>query len=222
MKLRKLVGLVLTLVMLVSMSSFEVVAAAAATPYSYEYEDGTIVEYYIDEDGNPYNTVGGEKYYVPIPLPQFMVTDSETLALIAPYLPPNPGISTRAVPSYDYDLTLGTYYSGTVSLANEEVIITPIFRVLNPKYDAIKFSTYDQTPFFGDHSIHLIFSLYNQITDEWQLQMIQNVDPSASQMFYPSMHTHVRCFFNRAYDLTSCTYSVGFDVGYPIYSAVTP
>lgn len=42
--------------------------------YTYTYSDGTVVEYYMDEDGHPYNYKDGEKIFISLPLDQFVVT----------------------------------------------------------------------------------------------------------------------------------------------------
>lgn len=47
--------------------------------YTYVYEDGTVVEYYMDEDGHPYNYKDGKKTFISLPLEQFIIKDQDTV-----------------------------------------------------------------------------------------------------------------------------------------------
>ncbi len=47
--------------------------------YTYVFDDGTVVEYYIDEDGHPYNYKNGKKVYKSLPLEQFIIKDQDSV-----------------------------------------------------------------------------------------------------------------------------------------------
>ena len=49
------------------------------TTYEFVFEDGTKIQYYLDEIGNPYRIINGEKVYIALALDHLAVTDSEII-----------------------------------------------------------------------------------------------------------------------------------------------
>lgn len=135
--------------------------------YTYTLEDGTIINYYLDEDGLPYIIEDGEKIYIGLPLPQFEVTDEKVLNdLNAEIQNINNDMVARAAPTNYFELTVDSdfptqsiAYSNRYSFANHTINYTPVFK-MNGNHNKIRFRTDNvEKPLFGSKKVSFIIQV---------------------------------------------------------------
>ena len=142
--------------------------------YSYTLEDGTVINYYLDEDGLPYIIEDGEKIYIGLPLPQFEVTDEKVLNdLNAEIQNINNDMVARAAPTNYFDLTVSSIpsksraFSQGYSFANHTTHVTPVFK-MNGNHKTIRFRTDDlEKPLLGSKKVSFIIQIYSTTEDTW-------------------------------------------------------
>ena len=143
--------------------------------YTYTLEDGTIINYYLDEDGLPYIIENGEEIYIFLPLPQFKITDEEVLSeLNAEIQNINNDLMVRAVPTNYFELTVDSdvptksiAYSKRYSFANHTTHVMPIFK-MNGHHAKIRFRTDDlEKPLLGSRKVSFVVQLYSVAEDDW-------------------------------------------------------
>lgn len=106
------ISLTFLLMMTFLLNSVALSGGTGGEQYTYTCSNGTIVQYYLDDNGNPYSYVNGERQYMLLPLEHLRVTDRERINELNSQIGNDiqDGITTYSnAPSSWYDM------SGTVS-----------------------------------------------------------------------------------------------------------
>lgn len=211
MKTKRFIALILALVMMVSMGVF---ATANDAPFEFTFEDGRVVEYFLDENMHPYNIIDGEKLHLAIPLPHMLVTDEKLLTVLNEVLPDDPtslgvtfpGISPFSLPFSPLHLTLNIPYSQNAMLANDNIVTTPVF-TWSGSPRSIRFSTSNISPLFSNRDLYIIYSVYYEQSGTWHSTMFSN--HASLNVVVASVDKYAQYTFIRANgSMNSCTYSV--------------
>lgn len=130
----------LSLMILFSIGSFASVAQDGQK-HEYVYPDGSVVYYYLDKNGNPYNYVNGKIMYMALALSHLMVTDPEKIVELNNAVGSNStdtGVSIMVIPSNPINLTSSPYsYSKNIVFGTAQAISTPALHFC-PSHNAIR------------------------------------------------------------------------------------
>ncbi|HZK21732.1 MAG TPA: hypothetical protein VFC76_05585 [Oscillospiraceae bacterium] len=152
----------LTLMVLFSISSFAGVAKVS-TRYEYQHPNGSVVYYYLDKNGNPYNYVNGKIMYTALALDHLKVTDPEKIAELNTAIGKantDTGISTRAIPTNPVNLTVSPYsYSKNIVFGTAQSISTQALHFYS-KHNAIRVKSTDLVKKHWYSSTTISFTYY--------------------------------------------------------------
>lgn len=103
--------------------------------FTYTFPDGTVVEYYMDEGGHPYNYRDGEKVFVNLPLEQFVVTDKTIIDEVKRVALQSQNSNFRSEPTTYEDISniqgnlQSPSYTRFVSFDNYQTFTTPWIKI---------------------------------------------------------------------------------------------
>jgi hypothetical protein len=193
------VTLMLTLVMLLSTSVFaseenwQGQSSSNATVLETIDVDGTIYEYYLDSDGNPYNYFNGKKIYMALPLEHLKVTDPDMLAYLSPVTESIRAAEANSVgkgssilsappyPYYDLDSTGpgnidSHWYTIDISFLNGNNPVTEVLKY-NAQHRGIKIWTTNMDKgFLSGNKINVSRYYYDLYNDQWYNELHSAVD----------------------------------------------
>lgn len=163
---------ILILLFAVSPSAF---AASIGEEYTFVFEDGTQINYYLDSDGLPYVIRNGIKVYAAIPLEQFIITDENLLRELNAGLPSSqPGnISPMAVPTSYYDLTKNpktqesNHYKKYMNFKDTTTISTQNLKI-HTAHDYLYYRASNVKPLVGNKSVKVTVYLHMSPDDTWR------------------------------------------------------
>lgn len=143
--------------------------------YTYTLEDGTIINYYLDEDGLPYIIENGEEVYIGLPLPQFEIKDEKVLDELNMEIQNiNDDKVVRTTPTNYFELTVDSdlptqsiAYSNRYSFTNHTINYTPVFK-MNGNHKTIRFRTDNvEKPLLGSKKVSFIIQIYSTTEKKW-------------------------------------------------------
>lgn len=176
---------------------------------TFTMEDGLKVDYYLDEEGFPYNEIDGERVYMALPLSHLLITDKAALELYNINSPEDPAIG-NSLPTDYVDLSGGNNtYSQTASLPDDSAVYTKIFK-WNPNHVAAKFTTSDIRSTNGKR-ISLAYGCYLLSEGRWKHTLLKmGFDFSAGFKFlnFPNTQPYGQFYFNKHDNVYSFTYTV--------------
>ncbi len=154
----------------------------ADSMYEYVDIDGSVIEYYLDEEGNPYHYVNDEKIYLALPLEHLRVTDPEKIEELNQILADT---MSRAVPTSYVDLSTGAAtlasnkYTASVSFANATSFTTQVLK-FHSQHKTIRIETSDivKENIFAGKKVTIVYHYYDLIFDEWSEQKYTSKDCS--------------------------------------------
>lgn len=139
--------------------------------YTYKYDNGKTVKYYLDKHNMPFIVEKGECIYITLPLPHLAITDENILNELNAELF-NTNSATRAIPTNTYKLTDGTekksnVYKVSLSFATIDIYTTPIFE-FNSNHQAFRLKTTNiDKPFLASNLISYVFRYRSPYDDTW-------------------------------------------------------
>ncbi|MCM1101017.1 MAG: hypothetical protein NC398_06500 [Acetatifactor muris] len=135
--------------------------------------DGTVYEYYLDENLNPYTFVDGEMIYMALPLAHLEVTDEEKLEELNAALPTS-GVA-RGVPTDYQDISaygetrlVSVAYTASVDFTKHNPFETPVLKI-NRQHNIIRVRTSDleKESLVAGNAINLRVYFYDELEDKW-------------------------------------------------------
>lgn len=153
--------------------------------YQYVAYDGTVYNYFLDEEGSPYIIVNEEIVYILLPLEHLRVTDPEKLAELNETIL-NPEM-IRSEPSNYYDISNNNSttdidspkYSTDVNFNNITTFTTPVLKV-NRQHATIRFKTSNLAV---GQKVNFTVYYYDSVFDEWYSDSYTNKDCTSLRGF---------------------------------------
>lgn len=186
--MKKGISLLVAFIMccLYSVSCFAL-SAQNGTLYTYVFPNGVIVEYYVDDDGHPYNYDNGEKIFLSLPLEQFIVTDQKLIDEIKNSFSLDGNSVLRSEPASYYDISnvglslTSSQYTKSVSFANYQTFTTPWIKI-SPRHSVLHFRTDDiEKPLFGSNKVSYVLRFYYVDMDIVTQEIFNDVDCRAAE-----------------------------------------
>lgn len=150
--------------------------------YTYIDTDGKLYDYYLDEDGNAYNYVDGEKIYMLLPLPQYRITDEETLAELNEDFSMRTRGTSMPEPTEYFDISNVNGLEGSpayvkdVSFDNFQTFTTPWIKI-SSKHNFIRFRTTKVRPILClNKKVYIAVRIYDTTTKEWSQFVYKSID----------------------------------------------
>lgn len=164
---------ILCSIMLLNASAFEIENGEL---FQFVSSDGLVIQYYLDENNNPYHYKNGEKIYLILPLPHLQVTDAATISELnqAVQASNENGIMPQAVPTGYYDLSncsdtqdSSEYVKYMYFNKGSDLIATQVLKY-NMKHAHVCFQTRDMNKsLFSSPNINFIYYYYSYLEDKW-------------------------------------------------------
>lgn len=138
--------------------------------------NGLTIQYYLDENNNPYHYINGEKVYLILPLSHLQVNDDETIDLLNQSIQnTNENIITpRAVPTGYFDLSNcannqnSREYVKYMFFNKEPDLISTQVLKYNMSHAYICFQTRDiDKGWLSSSNINFIYYYYSYLEDRW-------------------------------------------------------
>lgn len=143
--------------------------------YQFICQDGSIIQYYLDENLYPYHYINGEKVYFALPLEHLKVTDPELIAYLNDQiLNTQEPLNRRATPTNYFDMSRTSAnqnsieYTQYVSNLTAGSVNTRILK-LNASHGAMRMQTNNlvKAHFWNMSKIKFSYYCYSIYTDEW-------------------------------------------------------
>ncbi len=175
-KLKKVMLVLMVAVTLCTMCTPMASAAYYDLPYTYTYDNGEVVKYNLDSDGNPYAFIDGEKVPLLLPLAQFKVTDNKLINELNQGL--NLGTSNMArssAPSSYVDISatvdslqlISKSYNKYVDLEKNSSVTTSNLKV-NLKLVRLNVATTDmKKSLLSGNKVKITLYFYSYLEDLW-------------------------------------------------------
>lgn len=155
--------------------------------YQYVDIDGSIIEYYLDDSGNPYQYYNGEKLYLALPLEHLQVTDPAKIEELNQILEMS---VTRQVPTDYRDLSTGSatlasdVYSSYVSFENTNIFTSSVLK-FNSQHSTIRIQATNirKENIFASTNVNIIYYYYDIVLDRWSSATYSDKDVSGTGGF---------------------------------------
>lgn len=171
--------------------------------YTYTFSNGITVQYYLDDNGNPYSYVNGELQYMLLPLEHLKITDRERTNELNIKIgkTSQSGVAAYSNPptSY-YDLsgrassTKSVTYTKFVDLEVFSKVITPPLK-LNSLFGRMNVTTVNlKKKLFSGKKVKLILEYYSNADGSWYNEVYEKDFTGAGQDFivYPEAFPFAR------------------------------
>ncbi len=152
----------------------------------YEDSNCTAVEYYLDENGNPYTMLENEKVYLALPLENLKVIDSDIIIKLNTDLF---GGNSKSLPTNYYDISGGSganspTYTKSVSFVNSNSSTTQVLK-LNTGHAAMCFKAENivKQHIFAGKKVGVTYYYYNIVDDDWYSINIGTVNFSSTPTY---------------------------------------
>ena len=178
--LNRVISICICIMLIIATNSIAF-AGSANEKYRFIYPDNTVVEYYLDEYGNPYIIKEGEKIVVALPLEHLRVTDKTKYGDLYTSLNSVEG-GEKSPPSYYYDLSTGANTSPsqkyTMNITFAGINLYTHALKFNVSHEAIRIKTSDivKKYFWSSKNIDFDYLYYYPETDYWYTETFRNVD----------------------------------------------
>lgn len=148
--------------------------ASAAEVNTYILPSGETINYYLDDNMNPYYYVNGQKRYLAIDLEHLRVTDPEILKELNALLSATKNPLQRSVNFSYIDLTIGASstsspkYSKNINF-NGATYVTSAFLKFPANLETVRIKTTNlvKTNWYSNKKISFSYFYYNEHNDEW-------------------------------------------------------
>lgn len=166
-------SLMLCSLMFLNVSAFENENGEA---FLFVSSNGLTIQYYLDENNNPYHYINGEKVYLILPLSHLQVNDDETIDLLNQSIQNTNAniIMPRAVPTGYFDLSNcannqnSREYVKYMFFNKEPDLISTQVLKYNMSHAYICFQTRDiDKGWFSSSNINFIYYYYSYLEDRW-------------------------------------------------------
>lgn len=182
--MKKFISIALSLIFSFTLPLYAFAESSNDDSFTWTAEDGTTIQYYLDENGLPYIIEKSKKTYIGLPLLQFKITDESVLDELNAEIQNignDDGIMATATPTSFVDLTVNPKtpsksiaYSNTYSFANYTTHTTPIFR-MNGNHSKLHFRTDNVKLFISDRTVSFVIRVYHSDEDAWYKYQYNNV-----------------------------------------------
>ena len=172
--MKKILSIFLSTIMIVLTINQFSVFASATEQYTYINDDGTEIQYYLDDNDMPYNYKNGEKIYLLIPVGSCVVTDEVLIKELNDKLADvkNSQI-TRAAPTNYYSLRQysvdvnSNVYTKAMDLNTADATTTYLYKY--PQHPMIRVRTADlkKPNIFSSKKVTITVYAYVDSTGVW-------------------------------------------------------
>ena len=180
--------------------------------------EGKTYDYYLDDVGNPYMIIDGEKMYVALPLAHLRVTDPQKIEEL------NSAVSestmTRAVPTKYYDISSGgaevinsPVYSKNVDFGTTPTYTTEVLKA-NRQHAAIRFKTSNikKENIFAGSKVNFTIYYYDVVDDAWYAEEHSDVDCTGATgfgvLFSPTITEYLQFDVSKSSKIKSLTLEI--------------
>ncbi len=227
---------ILSVVMFIFAMSVETFAVNinADKPNIFIAEDGSEIEYYLDEYGMPYQKINGEKIGIALSLPSLEVTDEDLIYELNLEIPHNENQNMqRSAPSDFIDLSNfdsnvnSSEYSFTATGLDEDFFNTKPFKFCRSHSAVVIKSSKHKRPLFSvnDNNLNITYYYYSSQKDKWFAYTMMDKDCSVIGGFRfqhsPSIYQFGKFSFIAHSVLKSCTISI-FTTPYSLAGPTIP
>ncbi|MDE5994164.1 MAG: hypothetical protein K2G60_01485 [Oscillospiraceae bacterium] len=183
-------------------------------------ENGSEIEYYLDENGMPYQNIDGERVYVALSLPSLEIKDENLINELNSQLPSKEASDmSRSVPTDYIDLSNCANDSNSIEYSinatglDEDFFNTKPFKYnTSHKAIAIKSSNHKKPLLGGDKHINITYFYYSSQKDKWYSITMMDKDCSVSGGFRfqhsPSLYPYGKFSLIAHNTLKSCTIKI--------------
>ncbi|MGN0570118.1 MAG: hypothetical protein ACI4N4_06395 [Candidatus Fimenecus sp.] len=189
--------------------------------YSFNFENGTTISYYLDEDGLPYQIVENEKIPLALPLEHLEVKDESKISALnaeknsfIAYQNSEEQLLPLSTPSVGFDLSdcandeNSRKYTASISNIDTSYFHTPTFKY-NTHHNALCIKSKSHSPFWAtSKNLNLSYYYYYETTDKWYLYNFINKDCGTLGGFkighFPSLFKYGRIDIRAYSDMKSC------------------
>lgn len=173
--MKKFISVAISLLILLFSISPSAFAISMGEEHTFVFEDGTQVNYYLDNNGLPYVIRNGSKFYAAIPLEEFIITDENLLNELNAGLTGNQPdiISPMATgPTSYYNLMQNpreqesNHYNKYMNFANTTTIATQNLGIY-ASHSFLYYKASNVKPSIGNKSVKITVRFYSISTEEW-------------------------------------------------------
>ena len=216
--MKKILSIFLSTIMIVLTINQFSVSASTTEQYTYINDDGTEIQYYLDDNDMPYNYKNGEKIYLLIPVGSCVVTDEVLIKELNDKLADvkNSQI-TRAAPTNYYSLRQysvdvnSNVYTKAMDLNTADATTTYLYKY--PQHPIIRVRTADlkKPNIFSSKKVTITVYSYVDSTGVWlkSTQTGVNATGTLGQGFkVTTIHNYFFVQVTQSNDLVSFTINV--------------
>ncbi len=209
-----LISIVMALAVIVGTVMPALHTEAGTEPHQYFAPDGKSYIYQLDESGNPYTMVDGEKMYLALPLGHLQVMDTQKIEELNQAI--LGGSFGRAIPTSYYDISdndstqniNSPVYSVDVDFSKTPTFATSVLKV-NRQHAEIRFKTSDikKESIFTGSKVNFTYFYYDIIEDKWYSQNFTDVDctgpTGVGMIFSPTITQYLQFSVSRSSKIKS-------------------
>lgn len=167
--------------------------------YTYTFGNGTTVQYYLDDKGNPYSYVNGKMQYMLLPLEEFKITDQKRINELNAQI--GNGISVYSnAPSSWYDMsgtvsaTKSVKYTTFVNFDLMSKVVTPPLKVHSVFGNLNIVTANMEKKLLSGKKVKIVIDFYDRYEDSWYSMTREEnfTGEGKNYLFSPSVTPYIR------------------------------
>ena len=183
--MKKILSIFMSTIMIVLTITQFSIFASAKEQYTYIKDDGTKIEYFLDENGMPYNYRNGEKIYLLIPIEGCIITDEALIKELNEKLEDvknSQNQITRAAPTNYYSLrqkdpsVASNVYVKAMNLAQGNGVTTYLYKHSSHPVTRVRTADLTKPNIFASKKVTITLHAYVESSGVWVKSTLTGVD----------------------------------------------
>ncbi len=183
--MKKILSIFMSTIMIVLTITQFSIFASAKEQYTYIKDDGTKIEYFLDENGMPYNYRNGEKIYLLIPIEGCIITDEALIKELNEKLEDvknSQNQITRAAPTNYYSLrqkdpsVASNVYVKAMNLAQGNGVTTYLYKHSSHPVARVRTADLTKPNIFASKKVTITLHAYVESSGVWVKSTLTGVD----------------------------------------------
>lgn len=187
--MKKILSIFMSTIMIVLTITQFSIFASAKEQYTYIKDDGTKIEYFLDENGMPYNYRNGEKIYLLIPIEGCIITDEALIKELNEKLEDvknSQNQITRAAPTNYYSLrqkdpsVASNVYVKAMNLAQGNGVTTYLYKHSSHPVARVRTADLTKPNVLASKKVTITLHAYVESSGVWVKSTLTGVDATAA------------------------------------------
>lgn len=188
-EMKKILSIFMSTIMIALTITQFSIFASAKEQFTYIKDDGTEINYYLDENGMPYNYRNGEKIYLIIPIEGCIITEEELIKELNEKLEDvksSQNQITRAAPTNYYSLrqndasVTSNVYTKAMNLAQGNGVTTYLYKHSSHPVARVRTANLTKPSALASKKVTITLYAYVESSSVWVKSTLTGIDATAA------------------------------------------